>query len=112
MRQTAYNAQGGYGMGQYGNNPFEANPIISSGVHDPFAMSNSIAPPTNVQMAAMAQQQHAMMLQQQPQHMMPVLPSANSIQPAANPFGDPFETGYPHHINPHENNPFGNPGLL
>lgn len=111
-RQTVYSAQGGYGMNPYGNNPFESHPMMSSGVHDPFVMSNNIAPPTNVQMAAMAQQQNAMMLQQQPQgqQMMPVTPQVFPMQPAPNPFIDPFETSYP--ANPHEKNPFGNPGLL
>uniref|UniRef100_A0A0D6R0E2 ENTH domain-containing protein n=2 Tax=Spermatophyta TaxID=58024 RepID=A0A0D6R0E2_ARACU len=111
-RQTAYSAQVAYGMDQYGNNPFESNPIITSGLHDPFAISNNIAPPANVQMAAMAQQQHAMMLQQQPPQMMPMPPPVTSIQSAANPFGDPFETNYTQRVNPHQNNPFGNPGLL
>ncbi|KAE8713827.1 putative clathrin assembly protein [Hibiscus syriacus] len=46
--------------------------------HDPFTMSNNIAPPTNVQMALLAQQQQQMML-------MPYQHTTSS-----NPFGDPF----------------------
>ncbi|KAH9305313.1 hypothetical protein KI387_009717, partial [Taxus chinensis] len=112
MRQTPYGAQGVYGIEQYGNNPFESQPTISSAIRDPFGMSNNIAPPTNVQMAAMAQQQNAMMLQQQPPQMMPMSPLTMPMQLAVNPFGDPYETSYTHSVNPHENNPFGNPGLL
>lgn len=60
MRLQQQNAGYGFGMTtQNAPNPFEAN--------DPFSMSNSIAPSTNVQMALMAQQQHQMMLQQQQQ---------------------------------------------
>eukprot|EP00261_Vitis_vinifera_P037184 XP_019078427.1 PREDICTED: putative clathrin assembly protein At5g57200 isoform X2 [Vitis vinifera] len=60
MRLQQQNAGYGFGMTtQNAPNPFEAN--------DPFSMSNSIAPSTNVQMALMTQQQHQMMLQQQQQ---------------------------------------------
>ncbi|KAJ1425384.1 Phosphoinositide-binding clathrin adaptor, domain 2 [Sesbania bispinosa] len=84
-------------------NPFE--------VQDPFALSSSIPPPPNVQMAAMAQQQQVnpfgpyQPYQQQQQHM---------LMNPANPFG---YAGYgAFHMNPvshlHHNNPFGSTGLL
>ncbi|TKW21968.1 hypothetical protein SEVIR_4G156800v4 [Setaria viridis] len=80
-------------------NPFEFN--------DPFAMSNSFAPPSNVQLAMMAEQQQYYQAQQQQylqiqqQQQMVMLPpqtyqqnsqySASSSQAAlSNPFGDPF----------------------
>lgn len=101
----------GYGhAGMAVPNPFEHQQ------HDPFAMSNSIAPPTNVQMALLAQQQQQhqhlqqMMLQQQQQqhqqmNMMvsyqnqtqypqqPQLPQHQQQMQQmnySNPFGDPF----------------------
>ncbi|XP_061357303.1 putative clathrin assembly protein At2g01600 isoform X2 [Gastrolobium bilobum] len=87
-------------------NPFE--------VQDPFALSSSIPPPPNVQMAAMAQQQlnpfgsyqpYQPQQQQQQQHM---------LMNPANPFGD---AGYgAFHVNPvshpQNNNPFGSTGFL
>ncbi|GAB4853507.1 hypothetical protein Ancab_017698 [Ancistrocladus abbreviatus] len=89
----------GYGYGYGVQNSFDQQ--------DPFAMSNNIAPPTNVQMAVMGQQQqifqqqmyHQQQLQQeQPQHRMVVTyqnPSQypqQQMQPMASPnlFGDPF----------------------
>ena len=54
IQQTAYNGQGGYGSNQYGINPFESNAVVSLGLYDPFAVSNNVPPPPNVQMAAMA----------------------------------------------------------
>ncbi|CAL0324853.1 unnamed protein product [Lupinus luteus] len=87
-------------------NPFE--------VQDPFALSTSIAPPSNIQMAATGQQQvnpfgpfqPFQPLPQQQQHML--------VNPA-NPFGDatsygPFPANQVSH--PQNNNPFGTPGLL
>ncbi|TQE11345.1 hypothetical protein C1H46_003079 [Malus baccata] len=94
----------GYGYGATSlQNPFEQQ--TQQPVQDPFAMSNSVAPPTNVQMALMAQQQHQhqqIMQQQQQQyqqqHNMMVVPHpyysqySQPMQPASssNPFGDPF----------------------
>ncbi|KAL5769158.1 hypothetical protein ACOSQ2_015941 [Xanthoceras sorbifolium] len=93
------NAGYGYG-GMAVQNPFEQN--------DPFTMSNNIAPPTNVQMAILAQQQqhHQLMMQQsnQQQHnmMVPYQISAHHTQQPqfpqqqmqqmdySNPFGDPL----------------------
>ncbi|KAK9210358.1 hypothetical protein WN944_002728 [Citrus x changshan-huyou] len=101
----------GYGhAGMAVPNPFEHQQ------HDPFAMSNSIAPPTNVQMALLAQQQQQhqhlqqMMLQQQQQQhqqMNMMVSYQNQTQYPqqsqlpqhqqqmqqmnySNPFGDPF----------------------
>ncbi|KAF3325853.1 putative clathrin assembly protein [Carex littledalei] len=64
----------------YGNDA-----AASNNPNDPFAMSSGIAPPTNVQMSMMMQQN--MMMQSQPyQHI-----SDNHYQAASpNPFGDPF----------------------
>ncbi|OMO61134.1 ENTH/ANTH/VHS superfamily protein [Corchorus capsularis] len=106
----------GYGYeGMAMQNPFQQ----LQQQHDPFAMSNNIAPPTNVQMALLAQQQQQyqheqMMLQQQQQTMLvpynqhqsqsqSPYSHNNQQQPhylpqqpqfmgsaAANPFGDPF----------------------
>lgn len=91
---------------------------------DPFAMSNSVAPPTNVQMALMSQQEQMMMHQQQ-QQMMMMMPAAQQQQGTAvvpynpyeasqqmggysNPFGDPFNypqpAAPPHGNHNHHNN--------
>ncbi|KAK1293761.1 putative clathrin assembly protein [Acorus calamus] len=76
------NQNGNYHTGQVAPNPFGASQ------YDPFYASNNVAPPTNVQMAAMAQQQSLMMQPQQPQQMMASDPT--------NPFGNPFAgTGVP-----------------
>ncbi|VAI92600.1 unnamed protein product [Triticum turgidum subsp. durum] len=80
-------------------NPFDPN--------DPFAMSNSFAPPSNVQFAMMGQQQQYyqaqqhgyFQMQQQQQHQMVAMPPQTYQQQQAqyavnaglsNPFGDPF----------------------
>lgn len=96
LTNAGYNA--GYGYDSMAlQTPFDQ--------HDPFALSNSIPPPTNVQMAQMAQQQqqqNTMMVPygfsgQYPQQQMPTMGSSN-------PFGDPFD--YPHSTLPpqHGNN--------
>nr|KJB78157.1 hypothetical protein B456_012G181700 [Gossypium raimondii] len=86
-------------------NPFE--------VHDPFAMSNSIAPPIAVQMSGMAQPQNNPFDAYQPyqqQHL--------TIPSASNPFGDAGFGTFPVNqtaviAQPHaNNNPFGSTGLL
>lgn len=66
----------------YGNDA-----AASNNPNDPFAMSSGIAPPTNVQMSMMIQEQQNMMMQSQPyQHI-----SDNHYQATSpNPFGDPF----------------------
>ncbi|CAA2969143.1 clathrin assembly At5g57200 [Olea europaea subsp. europaea] len=70
LQNAGYSA--GYGYEMTAPNPFEQ--------HDPFAMSNNIAPPISVQMAMMSQQEQMIMHQQQ---QMPQMVSPN-------PFGDPF----------------------
>ena len=115
---------GPHGMGAaaiQAPNPFEQQ--------DPFFMSNSIAPPTNVQLAMLAQQQqqHQMMMHQPPQMMMMqhqvpsqqsmmMVPYQNPIPSQqstgmgmgpGNPFGDPFSV-YPQNIKPQH----GDHGLL
>ncbi|WVZ79091.1 hypothetical protein U9M48_026715 [Paspalum notatum var. saurae] len=86
--------------GSLATNPFDPN--------DPFAMSNSFAPPSNVQLAMMAEQQQYYQAQQQQyfqvqqqQQQMAMLPPQyqqqlqHSAAPSSqaglsNPFGDPF----------------------
>lgn len=96
MQHAGYNTYG-YGYGLSEQNPFERQ-------GDPFAMSNSIAPPTNVQMAMMQQQMMQHQEQQQQQNMMmmmvpyqnqPQYPQQQQQQQMpylgySNPFGDPF----------------------
>ena len=111
-RRKIQEQNAGYGFGssvQNPSNPFEMN--------DPFSMSNSIAPSTNVQMALMAQQQMILQQQQQQlqyqqpnyqqqqykqqQDMMSMIPHQHLPQypqqpmqmqntDSSNPFGDPF----------------------
>ncbi|KAJ3696261.1 hypothetical protein LUZ60_001638 [Juncus effusus] len=81
MRQSV-NMNNNYGAGSNPNpNPFNTN--------DPFAMSNSIAPPTNVQMSVMMQEQNMMMYQQPYQQQYNNNNVNNQVGPV-NPFGDPF----------------------
>uniref|UniRef100_A0A0E0E5Y1 ENTH domain-containing protein n=1 Tax=Oryza meridionalis TaxID=40149 RepID=A0A0E0E5Y1_9ORYZ len=58
---------------------------------DPFAMSTSVAPPTNVQMSMMAQQQQQMVLGM-PQQFQPQYAGVSQ----ANPFGDTYSGGTLH----------------
>ncbi|MQL79676.1 hypothetical protein Taro_012110 [Colocasia esculenta] len=84
---------GGYATGPTaGPNPFDPR--------DPFTMSNGIAPPTDVQMAMMAQQQQqyhqqqmGMMVPYQPQFSHPPQ-YPQPLMGSTNPFGDPF-VGFP-----------------
>ncbi|XVF47621.1 hypothetical protein PTKIN_Ptkin03bG0124700 [Pterospermum kingtungense] len=90
----------------YGQNPFQQQQYQQ---YDPFIMSNNVAPPTNVQMAMLAQQhyqyQHEQIMLQQQQHqqqqqmmmMVPYQYPQQQQQPqqqmhhmSSNPFGDPF----------------------
>lgn len=90
-------------------NPFE--------VHDPFAVSNSIAPPSSVQMAAMSQQQqvnpfgpYQPTFQMQPD---PQPQQQHIMMGASNPFGDTTGFGaFPVSHQPQTSNPFGSTGLL
>ncbi|EEF34597.1 putative clathrin assembly protein At2g01600 isoform X2 [Ricinus communis] len=86
-------------------NPFE--------VHDPFAMSNSIAPPSAVQMAAMTQQPPNPFGPYQPTYPQPQQQQHLMMSPA-NPFGDAGFGTFPVNTvtHPHSNNPFGSTGLL
>ncbi|KAL6521268.1 hypothetical protein OROGR_017837 [Orobanche gracilis] len=95
LHSAGYNTSYGYDMSA--QTPFDHQ-------HDPFAVSNSIAPPTNVQMSLISQQEQIMMMQQQQQHAMLMMGAHNPYaahfmpQPSmqigpSNPFGDPF--GYP-----------------
>ncbi|KAL6977858.1 hypothetical protein U1Q18_026641 [Sarracenia purpurea var. burkii] len=104
----------GYGYEMNAPNPFDSR--------DPFIMSNSVAPPANVQMAMMAQQQqyqqqqqqyqqqqqqNTMMMMMTPHQYLPQYPQQQMPYASpANPFGDPFN--YPQ--NPHP--PQGNHSLL
>lgn len=81
------NPTGSYHMGQVAPNPFEAAQYSQ----DPFFASSSIAPPANVQMAAMAQQQ-ALMMQGQQQTV-----GQDGTNPFGNPFGAAGGPSYPTH---------------
>ncbi|KAB5538065.1 hypothetical protein DKX38_015598 [Salix brachista] len=83
-------------------NPFE--------VQDPFALSNNIAPPPSVQMAAMSQQLHNPFGPYQPSQPQPQ--PQHGMMSHTNPFGDTTEFGaFPAHPETN-NNPFGSTGLL
>ncbi|CAK8564092.1 unnamed protein product [Lathyrus sativus] len=86
----------GYGYG----GTTTPNPFDNYSHRDPFAVSNNVAPPSNVQMASMAQQQY-MMFQQQQQHSMMMVPYQQQnphtqyhqqmpVMSSSNPFGDPL----------------------
>jgi len=87
----------GYGYGEMDTH----NPFNHHNQQDPFAMSNNIAPPANVQMAFMAQQQQQrqMMFQQHQQHNMMMAPyqypqtqyhQQMPVMGSSNPFADPL----------------------
>ncbi|XP_043712432.1 putative clathrin assembly protein At5g57200 [Telopea speciosissima] len=97
----------GYGVGGINAPQQNEGYGVGFGVHsqfnpqDPFSMSNSVAPPTNVQMALMTQQQQQqqMMLQQQHHQQQMMVPYQYNPQypqqpmqqmESTNPFGDPF----------------------
>ncbi|GAB2229756.1 hypothetical protein Droror1_Dr00014010 [Drosera rotundifolia] len=90
-------------------------------VQDPFAMSNNIAPPAAVQMAAMAQQPqfnpfgpYQPPYQPQPLPQQPLSHQPLTMAPPPNPFGETGFTAFPVDPVPHpqSNNPFGSTGLL
>lgn len=66
----------------------QAGPMLQQPVHDPFFASSQVAAPHSVQMATMANQQQAFMLQQQQQMMM--MGPQPQPQPPVNPFGNPY----------------------
>lgn len=79
-------------------NPWEpqpmAGPMMQPNGHDPFYASGMVAAPHSVQMAAMANQQHAFMLQQQQQQqqMMMMAPQQTS---------NPFANSYAANVHPY-----------
>ncbi|CAL0304760.1 unnamed protein product [Lupinus luteus] len=117
----------GYG---HGGIPIQNNPFDQYNQHDPFAVSNNIAPPPNVQMALMSQQQMMFqqqqqqqqqqnpMMFQQPQHNMMMVPHQQQqpniqqyppqqmqMMGSHNPFGDPLPVpSYPHSSMPQQGN--------
>ncbi|KAB2041662.1 hypothetical protein ES319_D02G163400v1 [Gossypium barbadense] len=106
--EAAYRAQHP-AYGAPAPNPFEAQ--------DPFAMSNNVAPPPAVQMAAMAQQQNNPFGAYQPAYQQPQQQQQQLMMSPSNPFGDTGFGAFP--VNqvapvgqPHANNPFGSTGLL
>ncbi|ESR61454.1 hypothetical protein CICLE_v10014774mg [Citrus x clementina] len=102
--EAAYRAQQP-AYGAAAPNPFE--------VQDIFAMSNGVAPPPSVQMAAMAQQQTNPFGPFQPTYQQ--LPQQQHLMMnPSNPFGDTGFGAFPLNpvTHPQANNPFGTPGLL
>ncbi|XP_039018008.1 putative clathrin assembly protein At2g01600 isoform X2 [Hibiscus syriacus] len=98
--EAAYRAQQP-AYGPHAPNPFE--------IQDAFVMSNNIAPPPAVQMAAMAQQQNNPFGAYQPTY--------QQLQHPSNPFDDTGFGAFP--VNQmaavgqsHANNPFGSTGLM
>ncbi|THG11731.1 hypothetical protein TEA_012660 [Camellia sinensis var. sinensis] len=90
LQNAGYNTRAGYGYEMTVQNPFDQR-------QDPFIVSNSIAPPTNVQMTLMHQQQQQQQHQQQnmitmtPHHYLPQYPQQQMpYMGYSNPFGDPF----------------------
>jgi hypothetical protein len=83
------------------------NPFMTN---DPFTMSNHVAAPPSVQMAAMSQQQHQQMpamIHQNP-FGPPVQPQHPGAAPAFNPFLDSGFGAFPAANNSqHQANPFG-----
>ncbi|CAL0320313.1 unnamed protein product [Lupinus luteus] len=101
----------GYG---HGGIPIQNNPFDQYNHHDPFAVSNNIAPPPNVQMALMShqqmmfqqqQQQNPMMFQQQQQQHTQYHPQYMQMMGTYNPFGDPLPVpSYPNSTMPQQGN--------
>ncbi|KAL9242295.1 hypothetical protein vseg_016312 [Gypsophila vaccaria] len=99
----------GYGPYGMGADPMQAHNPFALQNHDPFSVSNSFAPPTNVQLAMMSQQQ-----QQYPQHMMmhqPLPSSSMMMVPYQNtpPSQYPQQQPFQQHMGMGSNNPFGDP---
>ncbi|CAN0877064.1 Putative clathrin assembly protein At2g01600 [Linum grandiflorum] len=93
-------------------NPFE--------VHDPFALSTSVAPPPPVQMAAIGQ--HQQQVNPFGPYQSPYMQQQHVMANPHNPFGDsgfgngfvanPLDHHHHHHHHPQGHNPFGNASLL
>lgn len=95
----------------YGSAPH--NPFMAS---DPFAVTNQVAPPPSVQMAAMAQQPQQMAMAMQPNPFGPPLqPQLTGMASVPNPFLDagfgPFPAANGNGMHP-QANPFGTAQLL
>lgn len=105
MARRSYSmASGGYGINQAGPNPFESAPVMQTAHQDPFFASNKVAPPPNVQMAALTQQHQTMLMQQQMMGGQPVNSYAYGM-PYALQMASPLQGQI-------QNNPFGNPGRM
>jgi len=87
------------------------NPFMTN---DPFAMSNQVAPPPSVQMAAMSQQHPQIPTMMQPNPFGPPMQPQMSMGPATNnPFLDSGFGAFPVANNGHQqHNPFGSAQLL
>ncbi|OEL38182.1 putative clathrin assembly protein [Dichanthelium oligosanthes] len=87
------------------------NPFMTN---DPFAMSNQVAPPPSVQMAAMSQQHQQIPTMMQPNPFGPPMQPQMGMGPAANnPFLDTGFGPFPVANNGHQqHNPFGSAQLL
>ncbi|XP_006648067.1 putative clathrin assembly protein At5g35200 [Oryza brachyantha] len=86
-------------------NPWEAAPgtgpmMQQQPTQNPFYASNAIAPPINVQMAAMAQQQAFMLQQQQMMMMMARQPYGQQQAASSNPFASPHMPASVHPYGP------------
>ncbi|KAF5750151.1 clathrin assembly family protein [Tripterygium wilfordii] len=103
--EAAYRAVRQPAYGVAAPNPFETQ--------DPFAVSNSIAPPPTVQMAAMGQQPPNPFTQYPPTYQQP-FQQQNVMMTPTNPFGDPGFGTFAGNPVPHQQttNPFGSSGLL
>lgn len=103
--EAAYRAAQQPVYGSPALNPFE--------VQDPFTISNGIAAPSSVQMAAMGQQPPNPFGPYQPTYPQ-TMQQQNLIMGATNPFGDTGLGTFPVNpvAHPHPNNPFGSTGLL
>ncbi|XP_038987677.1 putative clathrin assembly protein At5g57200 isoform X2 [Phoenix dactylifera] len=81
------------------------NPFLSA---DPFMMSNQVAAPPSVQMAAMAHQQQQMSMMAPPNPFAQPIPQQHVVIGAApNPFGDVGFGAFPANNPQHQSNPFG-----
>ncbi|KAK9705866.1 hypothetical protein RND81_07G087800 [Saponaria officinalis] len=103
----------GYGPYGMGADPIQVHNPFAQQTHDPFFISNSIAPPTNVQLAMMSQQQQYPQ-QQYPQHMMMHHQQLTSSSMMMVPYQNAPPSQYPQqqplqHMGMGSNNPFGDP---
>ncbi|KAL3825617.1 hypothetical protein ACJIZ3_021646 [Penstemon smallii] len=104
LHSAGYNTS--YGNETSAQNPFEQQQLQLQ-QHDPFAMSNNIAPPTNVQMALMSQQEQMMYHQQQQQMMMQNQQQSNMMMVPHNPYTAQYSQQQMQQTGP--SNPFGDP---